>query len=155
MTLGAFGVLTFLERRKDGGFEAERFGAFAGTGFKHPALGAAMALFMVALAGMPPTGGFFGKLYLFSAALEAGDLGLGAGRRLRLDRQRVLLPYGSSWPFTCVTTPIPARCRPRPGSGQPLSLGAGDLRLLRAVQLGLFPGGWIDVAQTAIASLAS
>lgn len=75
MTLGAFGVLTYLER-KEGGVGPERFEAFEGLGFRHPWLGLAMTVFMVALAGMPPTGGFFGKLYVFSAALRAGEVTL-------------------------------------------------------------------------------
>src|SRR5262249_7871982 len=45
---------------------------YAGLGFRYPALGAAMTLFMVSLAGLPPTVGFLGKLYLFAAALDAG-----------------------------------------------------------------------------------
>jgi len=70
MTLGAFGVLTFLER-KEGHADSERYGAYAGCGFRYPAIGLLMTLFMIALAGMPLTGGFMGKLYLFSAALKA------------------------------------------------------------------------------------
>ena len=31
-----------------------------------------MLVFMLALTGIPPTGGFFGKVYLFAAAVEAG-----------------------------------------------------------------------------------
>ena len=33
-----------------------------------------MLLFMLALTGIPPTGGFFGKIYLFAAAVESGWL---------------------------------------------------------------------------------
>ncbi|NJK89282.1 MAG: NADH-quinone oxidoreductase subunit N, partial [Myxococcales bacterium] len=75
MTLGAFGVLTFLER-KDGGPESERYGAYAGVGYRHPALALSMVLFMIALGGLPPTAGFFGKLTLFTAAIRADELGL-------------------------------------------------------------------------------
>ena len=35
-----------------------------------------MTLFMISLAGLPPTAGFFGKFYIFSAAVEAGLIGL-------------------------------------------------------------------------------
>ena len=42
----------------------------------HPYLAAMLALFMFALAGFPPTAGFFGKFYLFSAAVEKGLISL-------------------------------------------------------------------------------
>lgn len=71
MQLGAFGVLVFLERM---GLEADEVQDLGGLGDRSPALAAAFALFMASLVGIPPTAGFFGKFYLFLAALEA-DLG--------------------------------------------------------------------------------
>ena len=47
-----------------------------GLGLKYPFLGAAMALFMFSLAGVPPTAGFMGKLYIFNAAIQANYVGL-------------------------------------------------------------------------------
>lgn len=75
MTLGAFGVVLFFEHRDERrvAFPIERL---AGMAHKYPALGMAMAIFMFSLAGLPPTAGFFGKLSVFAAALEAGRLGL-------------------------------------------------------------------------------
>ncbi|MEA2063195.1 MAG: NADH-quinone oxidoreductase subunit N [Gemmatimonadota bacterium] len=70
MNFGAFGVLIYLER---GGSPMETLEQVRGTGFRYPVLGAAMALFMFSLAGIPPTGGFMGKFYVFSAAVR-GDL---------------------------------------------------------------------------------
>jgi NADH-quinone oxidoreductase subunit N len=73
MNLGAFGVILALAR-KDG--ERTRIEELAGLGLRRPLLGAAMALFMFSLTGIPPTSGFMGKLYLFGAAVQAGDVGL-------------------------------------------------------------------------------
>ncbi len=73
MTLGAFGVVIALGRR---GEPNEDLADFAGVGFRHPVLGLSMAVFMLSLAGIPPTAGFAGKFYLFSAAIEAGYVGL-------------------------------------------------------------------------------
>jgi NADH-quinone oxidoreductase subunit N len=73
MNLGAFGVILALAR-KDG--ERTQIDELAGLGLRRPLLGAAMALFMFSLTGVPPTGGFMGKLYLFGAAVQAGDIGL-------------------------------------------------------------------------------
>lgn len=71
MTLGAFGVVLAFERRDDRRLDLP-MDRLAGTGLKYPALGLAMTVFMLSLAGVPPTAGFFGKLSLFAAAVEAG-----------------------------------------------------------------------------------
>jgi NADH-quinone oxidoreductase subunit N len=73
MTLGAFGVVIALGRR---GEPNEELDGWAGVGFRHPVLGLSMAVFMLSLAGLPPTAGFAGKFYLFSAAIDAGYVGL-------------------------------------------------------------------------------
>src|SRR5213593_1841976 len=69
MTLvGAFGVVG-LVRRQTGG---DDFSSFSGLWTRSPLLAGCMAIFMFSLAGIPPLAGFFGKFYLFSAALRAG-----------------------------------------------------------------------------------
>src|SRR2546426_1129179 len=73
MTLGAFAVLVALGRRDEA---HEDLADWAGVGFRHPVLGLSMAVFMLSLAGIPPTAGFAGKFYVFSAAIDAGDVGL-------------------------------------------------------------------------------
>src|SRR5437762_246220 len=71
MTLvGAFGVVG-LVRRQTGG---DDFSNFSGLWTRSPLLAGCMAIFMLSLAGIPPLAGFFGKFYLFSAALRvSGD----------------------------------------------------------------------------------
>lgn len=69
MQLGAFVVLAMLERDAERSVELEDCSGLSTT---HPALAALMALFMFSLAGIPPMAGFFGKYYLFAAAIEAG-----------------------------------------------------------------------------------
>ena len=70
MTLGAFALVSALENRDDSrGLELEDL---SGLGLRRPALGFAMAVFMFAMAGIPPTAGFFAKYYVFSAAIERG-----------------------------------------------------------------------------------
>lgn len=73
MTLGAFAVALRVTR---GGEEADAIADLTGLASRSPALAAAMAVFMVSLAGLPPTVGFVGKLYVFTAALEAGQSAL-------------------------------------------------------------------------------
>jgi NADH-quinone oxidoreductase subunit N len=66
--VGAFGVVGVV-RRETGG---DNFSNFSGLTSRSPLLAGCMAVFMLSLAGIPPLAGFFGKFYLFSAALHAG-----------------------------------------------------------------------------------
>ena len=66
--IGAFGVVGVV-RRETGG---DNFSNFSGLVSRSPLLAGCMAIFMLSLAGIPPLAGFFGKFYLFSAALHAG-----------------------------------------------------------------------------------
>ena len=66
--VGAFGVVA-LVRRETGGDDLTHFRALRS---RSPLLAGCMAIFMLSLAGLPPLAGFFGKFYLFSAALRAG-----------------------------------------------------------------------------------
>jgi NADH:ubiquinone oxidoreductase subunit 2 (subunit N) len=66
---GAFGALILAGSR---GREAVSYEDLAGLGRRHPAAALPFAIFMVSLAGIPPTGGFFGKLYIFRAAIDGG-----------------------------------------------------------------------------------
>ncbi len=73
MNTGAFAVVTLLSRR---GEDCDRYSQLAGLSRREPLLAGLMALFMLSLAGFPLTVGFFGKLFLFSAAIHDGQLSL-------------------------------------------------------------------------------
>ncbi|MFW5679167.1 MAG: NADH-quinone oxidoreductase subunit NuoN [Pseudomonadota bacterium] len=73
MTVGTFAVIMTLRRR---GQELDRVQDFAGLSKDQPLLALAGAIFMFSLAGIPPLAGFFGKLYVFLAAVDAGLLAL-------------------------------------------------------------------------------
>jgi NADH-quinone oxidoreductase subunit N len=73
MNLGAFAVVMILAAR---GEKNENLEDYAGLGFKYPFLGLSMIIFMLSLAGFPALAGFTGKFYLFSAAVQAGYVGL-------------------------------------------------------------------------------
>ncbi len=70
---GAFAVLVLLETRT--GCKSD-FSELSGFSRLHPYLSSVLALFMFALCGFPPTVGFFGKFYLFSAAIQSGFIWL-------------------------------------------------------------------------------
>ena len=69
MTLGAFSMVAILRR---GANEGEDLDDFTGLAKRHKGAAFLMLLFMVSLAGIPPTAGFIGKFYLFMAAVNAG-----------------------------------------------------------------------------------
>ncbi|MGB0909558.1 MAG: NADH-quinone oxidoreductase subunit N [Nitrospirales bacterium] len=69
MTLGAFTMVGILRR---GGLEGEELDDFSGLSKRHKGAAFLMMVFMVSLAGIPPTAGFMGKFYLFMAAVNAG-----------------------------------------------------------------------------------
>jgi NADH-quinone oxidoreductase subunit N len=70
MTAGAFAVI--LAMRRDGRM-VEQLSDLAGLSQTRPALALAMTIFMFSLGGIPPLAGFIGKLYVFRAALDAGN----------------------------------------------------------------------------------
>lgn len=69
MNIGAFGVVSYFESKDRRLFAVKDY---SGLGYKRPMLAAGMAVFMFALAGIPPTAGFFAKFYVFRAAIDAG-----------------------------------------------------------------------------------
>jgi NADH-quinone oxidoreductase subunit N len=83
MNMGAFAVLVYLETARDAIDETydsedadmmvKDIGVLA---WHEPLLAAALAVFMLSLAGIPPTAGFFGKLYIFQAAMGQHLIGL-------------------------------------------------------------------------------
>jgi NADH-quinone oxidoreductase subunit N len=68
-SLGAFAVVAARERELA---RPVTLDGFAGFGWERPLLGVAMATFVLAFAGLPLTGGFTGKFYVFSAAYDGG-----------------------------------------------------------------------------------
>jgi NADH-quinone oxidoreductase subunit N len=68
MQLGAFAVVVLLRRTDVQGDELKDF---SGLAFRNPFAAFAMLLFMLSLGGIPPTAGFMGKFWLFSAAIDA------------------------------------------------------------------------------------
>jgi NADH-quinone oxidoreductase subunit N len=75
--VGAFGVVSALERREDEdrgtAWDLDRF---SGLVHRRPGWAVAMAVFMLSLGGIPPLVGFMGKLLIFRAAVDAGLVGL-------------------------------------------------------------------------------
>jgi NADH-quinone oxidoreductase subunit N len=73
MAAGAFGMVILLSRK---GFEAEHLADFKGLNARSPWFALMMLFFMFGMAGVPPWVGFFAKLNVISAVLDAGFPGL-------------------------------------------------------------------------------
>jgi len=71
MNLGAFGVVIGMARDAPGMLLSD----FAGLGQRAPAISVFMTMFLVSLAGVPPFAGFWGKLFIFRAAIDFGSYG--------------------------------------------------------------------------------
>jgi NADH-quinone oxidoreductase subunit N len=69
MSFGAFACIIAMRRQ---GQAVEKISDLAGLAGQRPGLALALAILMWAMAGIPPLSGFFGKLYVFAAALNAG-----------------------------------------------------------------------------------
>ena len=81
-TISAFGVLLLVAQQRSTqtitgeGVLTENFDSFNGLARQNPLLGFTMAVSMLSLAGIPLTAGFWGKFYMFSTAVERGQIWL-------------------------------------------------------------------------------
>jgi len=72
-TIGAFGVVAVVQDRAGD----DNLATFAGLSRRSPVISFCMMIFMLSLAGIPPLAGFFGKFYVFAAAVKTGAPNLG------------------------------------------------------------------------------
>ncbi len=139
MTLGAFTVVAWVGRRND---ERSRVDDWAGLARRRPALALAMTLFLLSLAGFPPTGGFFGKFYLFRAAVERPEL-------IWLVVAAVLNSVVSVYYYLRIVVAMYFRDRPEEFKSYP-SLATGVILLFLAVLvivLGVAPAPMMAIVQ--------
>jgi NADH-quinone oxidoreductase subunit N len=141
MTFGAFGVLTLAG---SGDSEGTALEAQRGLGFRRPVLGGLLALFMLSLAGLPPTVGFMGKLFVFEAAIGSGYLGLTV---VAIIASAISLYYYLRV-VAVVYTPVD-EAEPAGAVTEPWSLGAVVLAGVLTLLLGVFPGILYGVAERA------
>ena len=142
MTLGAFGLVILLERRE---YAGETYADYAGLAARHPALAAMMLVFMLSLTGIPPTGGFFGKLYLFAAAIESGWTWVAVVGALT---SAISLYY-----YLGIVVQMYLKDReadtPRPQRASGLVAAVGFCAVV-TVLLGLLPGRVVDLVQASL-----
>jgi NADH-quinone oxidoreductase subunit N len=145
MNVGAFAVLVALGRR---GEPNDDLDAMAGVGFRQPILGLSMTVFMLALAGFPPTAGFAGKFYLFSAAIDAGHVMLAIAGVLNslVSVYYYLGVIVQMYMVEGTVDPISPRARP-------WLLWVIFTSVVATILLGVLPAGPMDAARAAFGSL--
>jgi len=142
MNIGAFGVVILVGRKKDSYLNIYDY---SGLGFQHPALAATMAIFMFALAGIPPTAGFVGKFYIFSAAVQAGYIWLAI--------IGVMNSLVSVYYYLRIT--VLMYMRPAEAELGPISFTYGltvavALTAFATLAIGIFPGFFYDMAVNSV-----
>ena len=138
-TLGAFAVVSWVGRKGD---ECLHVDDWSGLARKRPALALVMTLFLLSLAGFPPTGGFFAKFYLFRAAVERPEL-------IWLVVAAVLNSVVSVYYYLRIVVAMYFRERTDSREGYP-SLATGVVLVLLAVLvlgLGIVPAPMIALVQ--------
>jgi len=141
-TLGAFGVVAWVGKRGD---ERVLVDDWAGLASRHPSAALAMTLFMLSLGGIPPTAGFFGKFYVFRAAME------GDGQLIWLVIVAVLNSVVSVYYYLRIVMTMYFREPTREG-GTIQSRAMNIALVLCAVAvvfLGVLPESWLDMATSA------
>lgn len=151
MNTGAFAVVTLLSHRHE---DCDSYSDLAGLGQRQPLLAALMAVFMLSLAGFPLTAGFFGKLFLFAAAIHDGQLPLAiwgiltSAVSLFYYLRVILVMYTRSPGPDGVTDAAGLSLRAQPSAGgelsgsiasSPIGLGVVSLAAAGTLILGIFP----------------
>ncbi len=139
MNLGALTIVLALSRRGDLRVELSDY---SGLGRLAPVPAAALSLFLISLAGIPLTGGFIGKFYLFSAAIASGYIGLAIIGVLN----SVVSVY---YYFRVMVQMYMREPQPSPDGSDPISLPVMAVVIIAALGilwLGILPGQLLNLA---------
>jgi NADH-quinone oxidoreductase subunit N len=136
-TMGAFAIVAYVGSRNR---ERLLVDDWAGLGSQHPAVALAMTILLLSFGGIPPTGGFFGKFYIFKAAMEVYD-----GQLLWLVIVGVINSAISIYYYLRIVTAMYFREANQPfaptrSSGLLFVIAVCPLLVL---ELGIMPGWWL------------
>jgi NADH-quinone oxidoreductase subunit N len=149
MNLGAFGVLIWIRGRGTYSYSLDEMGGLART---MPWAGIFMAFFMISLTGIPPTIGFWGKFYLFTAVVQGGYTWLAI--------VAVLMSTVSAYYYLRVVWYMYFREASQPAASAIDQPQAGDALpespfALEAPVVATFPPGWLDEEPAPAAAVAA
>ena len=140
--LGAFAVVIAVEQLEGKGLMLDDY---KGLAKRSPMLALALAYFMLSLTGVPPSGGFSGKFFLFQAAMDADLLWLAV--------VGVVTSVVSGYFYLRIvylSFMFDQEGDPAPVSNWPALNTAVALTVIATLILGLLPGTWFDLAQDAV-----
>ncbi len=145
MNIAAFSVVGMLQRdpRRFGGL-----GSFAGLAGRAPALAAGMAILLLSLTGIPPTVGFFAKLYVLVATVDAGVAWLAVA--IALNAALGAFYYLRVIVYMYMREP---EADPAPIDRSPLTALALAISVIGVLALGLFPDPIISFLRASAAGL--
>jgi NADH-quinone oxidoreductase subunit N len=163
MNIGAFAVLLAIQKHDENDVDTSQL---TGLSARQPGLALLMALFMFALTGIPPLTGFFGKLYVFSAAVRGGLTWLAIVGALNsaVSAYYYLRVTVSMY----MTEPAPAPEAARPGDRAAAAVSAPEaapairwpmwttlaITAVAVVGLGIWQIPWMTTITQAVATLA-
>jgi NADH-quinone oxidoreductase subunit N len=144
MNLGAFGVVLALGGR---GEPHEQIEDYAGLGFRAPLLGAAMAVFMLSLTGIPPLAGFAAKVYVFTAAVREGYIALAV-----IGVLNSVISAGYYVRLLVLMYMTPGTVEVVPAGKRPYLFTSIVFSAVVTVLLGVFPAIWMSLARLSFLS---
>jgi NADH-quinone oxidoreductase subunit N len=150
MQIGAFAVITQVTGYNE---QIRTTDDYTGLGLRRPILAAFLALFLISLIGIPFTGGFFGKFYVFSAAIHANHVWLAV---IGLLNSGVACFYYLRLLVALYSRPVTETAQPTEGRSLSVPAGVGlTLAAAATLVLGILPGHFLNLAQRASASTQS
>ncbi len=149
MNVGAFAIVSHA-----GGFDDKLHSVadYRGLAYRSPLLGGALAFFLLSLIGIPFTGGFFGKFYVFTAALHSGEVWLAI---IGLVNSGIAVYYYLRLLMSVYGKPVddaPVQLVPRLKSSLTIAL---LLTVSATFILGIFPGRILSMARAGAATFAA
>jgi NADH-quinone oxidoreductase subunit N len=149
MNVGAFAIVSHA-----GGFDDRLHSVadYRGLAYRSPLLGGALAFFLLSLIGIPFTGGFFGKFYVFTAALHSGEVWLAI---IGLANSGIAVYYYLRLLMSVYGKPVDdAPVQLVPGLRGSLTI-ALLLTVSATLILGIFPGKILSMARAGAATFAA
>ncbi len=138
-TMGAFAVVTYV-----GNKDRERLlvDDWAGLASKHPGAALVMTICLLSLGGMPPTGGFFAKFYVFKSAMDAQDQQLLWVTIIGVVNSALSIFYYLRLVTAMYFKDAPGEITPSRSAGLTFTMAACVIVIL---QMGLFPSFWMGL----------
>jgi NADH-quinone oxidoreductase subunit N len=147
MNVGVFAVITLVAGYDE---KLSLIDDFRGLVYRSPLLGSLLIFFLISLIGIPFTGGFFGKFYAFSAAVDGGAIALAI---IGLLNSGLAAAYYLRLALVAAQRPSDDQVVPPKPHVGPAVIAAVSLAVLATLALGIVPGAALNAARSAAHTL--